>query len=177
MDLLLEYMHWDIEVRRHHMMDRKPPAVTVTEIEEGRLMEAGGVTVSAFVVEHDPVRPAFGYHFEGGGRRVVISGDTRPCENLIRWSQGVDVLIHECCEMAKTSWYPGCGWPTLEEKVRDLASYHTQPDDLGRVAEGARAKKLAVTHLMPGSEPRGLESAARRHFAGPLVVGSDLLEV
>ena len=40
-----------------------------------------------------------------------------------------------------------------------------------------RAKKLAVTHLMPGSEPRALEHAARRHFAGPLVVGSDLLEV
>jgi ribonuclease BN (tRNA processing enzyme) len=87
------------------------------------------------------------------------------------------VLIHECCEMAKTSWYPGCGWPTLEDKVRDLASYHTQPDDLGRVAESARARKLAVTHLMPGSEPRALESAARRHFAGPMVVGSDLLEV
>ena len=41
-----------------------------------------------------------------------------------------------------------------------------------RVAESARAKKLAVTHLMPGSEPRALEHAARRHFAGPLVVGS-----
>jgi len=45
------------------------------------------------------------------------------------------------------------------------------------VAGSARAKKLAVTHLMPGSEPRALESAARRYFAGPLVVGSDLLEV
>ncbi len=58
-----------------------------------------------------------------------------------------------------------------------LASYHTQPDDLGRVAAGARAKKLAVTHLMPGSEPHELEAAARKHFAGPLVVGTDLLEV
>ena len=76
------------------MVDRAPPTVTVTEIEEGRLMEAGGVTVSALLVEHDPVRPAFGYHFEGGGRRIVISGDTRPCENLIRWCQGVDCLIH-----------------------------------------------------------------------------------
>jgi ribonuclease Z len=123
------------------------------------------------------VKPAFGYHFEGGGRRVVVSGDTRPCENLMRWSQGVDCLIHECCEMAKTSWYPGCGWPSLDEKIRDLASYHTQPDDLGRVAAGARAKKLAVTHLMPGSEPGELEAAARKHYAGPLVVGSDLLEV
>jgi len=30
---------------------------------------------------------------------------------------------------------------------------------------------------MPGSEPRELETAARRHYAGPLVMGSDLLEV
>jgi ribonuclease Z len=176
-DKLLDYLHWDIEVRRAHMIDRRPPVVAVTEIEEGRVMQAGGVTVSAFLVEHDPVKPAFGYRFDGGGRSVVISGDTRPCENLMRWSQGVDCLIHECCEMAKTSWYPGCGWPTLEEKIRDLASYHTQPEDLGRVAAGARAKKLAVTHLMPGSEPRELETAARRHYAGPLVVGDDLLEV
>jgi ribonuclease BN (tRNA processing enzyme) len=45
------------------------------------------------------------------------------------------------------------------------------------VAAGARARKLAVTHLMPGSEPGALEVAARKHYAGPLVVGSDLLEV
>jgi ribonuclease BN (tRNA processing enzyme) len=95
----------------------------------------------------------------------------------MRWSRDVDCLIHECCEMAKTTWYPGCGWPSLEEKIRGLASYHTQPDDLGRVAAGARAKKLAVTHLMPGSEPGALEAAARRHYAGPLVIGTDLLSV
>ena len=177
MDKLLDYLHWDIEVRRHHMTDRKPPTVTVTEIEEGQVMQAGGVTVSAFLVEHDPVKPAFGYRFDGGGRSVVISGDTRPCDNLMRWSRDVDCLIHECCEMTKTSWSPGCGWPSLEEKIRGLASYHTQPDDLGRVAAGARAKKLAVTHLMPGSEPTELEAAARRHYAGPLVIGTDLLSV
>src|SRR3989442_794294 len=82
-----------------------------------------------------------GLRFEGGGRSIVVSGDTRPCENLMRWSHGVDCLIHECCEMSKTSWYPGCGWATIEEKIQDLASYHTQPADIGRVARGAGAKK------------------------------------
>jgi ribonuclease BN (tRNA processing enzyme) len=53
----------------------------------------------------------------------------------------------------------------------------TQPDELGRVAAGARALKLAVTHMMPGSEPRELEAAARRHYAAPVVIGEDLLEV
>jgi len=61
---LLDYLDWDIEVRRRHMHDRRPPTVRVIEIEEGKLLEAGGVTVSAFLVEHDPVRPAFGFRFD-----------------------------------------------------------------------------------------------------------------
>jgi len=176
-DRLLEYLAWDIEVRRAHMHQREPPVVRVTEIEEGKILEAGGVTVSAFLVDHGPVRPAFGYRFEGGGRSIVVSGDTRPSENLMRWSRDVDCLIHECCEMSKTSWSPGCGWPSLEDKIRDLASYHTQPDDIGRVAAGADARQLVITHLMPGSVPAELEGAAARRFAGPIIVGQDLMEV
>ncbi|HEV8471438.1 MAG TPA: MBL fold metallo-hydrolase [Methylomirabilota bacterium] len=174
---LLAYLDWDIEVRRAHMHERRPPVVSVTEIEEGRVLERDGVRVSAFLVEHDPVKPAFGYRFDGGGRSVVVSGDTRPCENLIRWSAGVDCLVHECCEMAKTSWSPGCGWPTLEDKIRDLASYHTQPDQIGRVAADARPALLVLTHLMPGSAPDELAVAAARHYSGKIIVGEDLVSV
>jgi ribonuclease Z len=177
MDKLLDYLNWDIEVRRGHMIDREPPALRVTEIEEGKILDRDGMQISAFLVEHDPVKPAFGYRFDGEGRSLVISGDTRPCENLMKWSHGVDVLIHECCEMAHTSWTPGCGWPTIEEKIRDLASYHTQPDEIGRVAEGARPKRLVMTHLMPGSDPAALKGAAEKRFRGPVVVADDLLEV
>jgi len=167
----------DIDVRREHMDDRRPPEVRVTEIEEGKILEAGGVTVSAFLVDHGPVKPAFGFRFDGGGRSVVVSGDTRPSENLVRWSQDVDCLIHECCDMARTGWFPGCGWPTLEEKIRDLQSYHTPPGEVGRVATDARAKTLVLSHLMPASEPAELLAAARTRYAGPVVVGADLLEV
>ena len=89
----------------------------------------------------------------------------------------MDCLIHECCEMAKTSWVPGCGWPTLEEKIKDLASYHTQPEDIGRVAKAANPGKLVITHMMPASVPAELEAAAKRHYAGPVTIGEDLLEV
>lgn len=177
MDRLIDYLAWDINVRRAHMHERQPPALRVTEFEEGKLFEIDGASVSAFLVDHGPVKPAFGFRFEGGGRSVVVSGDTRPSENLVRWSQNVDCLIHECCEMAKTTWYPDCGWPTLEDKIRDLQSYHTPPDELGRVASEARAKKLVVTHMMPASAPAELEAAARRRYAGPVVIGEDLLEV
>ena len=50
----------------------------------------------------------------------------------MRWSQGVDCLIHECREMSQTGWFPGCEWPSLEEKIRDLAAYHTQPEDIAK---------------------------------------------
>ena len=79
---------------------------------------------------------------------MVVSGDTRPSDNLMRWSRGVDCLVHECCEMAKTSWFPDCGWPTLEDKIRDLASYHTQPDDTGRVAAGVVALDVLLPPLV-----------------------------
>jgi ribonuclease Z len=176
-DKLLDYLAWDIEVRRRHMRHRPPPAVRVTEFEEGKVLEVGGVTVSAFLVEHEPVRPAFGFRFDGGGRSVVLSGDTRPSENLLRWSYEVDCLIHECCDAAQVSWVPGCGWPSREEKIRDLASYHTQPDQIGVIAREARPRKLVLYHLMPGSEPATLLAAVRQHWAGPTVVGEDLLDV
>lgn len=176
-DKLLDYLRWDIEVRRAHMHERPPPEVRVVEVEEGTILRTDRVTVSAFLVEHDPVKPAFGFRFEGGGRRVVVSGDTRPCENLVRWAYQAECLIHECCEMTKTTWVPGCGWPSLEDKIRDLSAYHTQPDQVGLVAREARVGKLVLNHLMPGSDPAELLDEARARFAGEVVVGADLMEV
>lgn len=174
---LLALWEWDVEVRRSHMHDREPLRVGVTEIEEGVVFSAGGVTVTAFAVEHEPVKPAFGFVLEGGGRRVVISGDTRPCENLVRHARGADVLIHECTDATQAAWSPGCGWPTREAKVRDLASYHTGPDEVGKVAARAGVATLVLTHLMPGSDPADVAARVARDFTGKIVVGEDLLDV
>ena len=88
-------------------MHERPPEVDVTEIEEGRVLERDHLLIhaldrrperpagrlSAFLVEHDSVQPAFGYRFDADGASLAISGDTRPSENLMRWS-GVDLLVH-----------------------------------------------------------------------------------
>jgi ribonuclease Z len=174
---LLQLWSWDIAVRRAHMHEREPPRVAVTELEEGLVLDRGGLRVTAFEVEHEPVKPALGYRFEAGGRRVVISGDTRPCESLIRHARDADLLVHECTDMTHAAWSPGCGWPTREAKVRDLQAYHTGPDEVGEVAARARARHLVLTHLMPGSDPADLTARARRRFAGPVTVGEDLAEL
>ncbi len=174
---LLALWAWDIDVRLAHMHDRESPRVVVTEIREGEVLRAGGVTVTAFEVEHEPVKPAFGFRVEADGRRVVISGDTRPSENLIRHARGADVLIHECTEATKASWTPGCGWPSREAKVRDLAAYHTGPAEVGKVAARAGVGTLVLTHLMPGSVPADLAARAAQDFAGTVVVGEDLMRL
>src|SRR5439155_1590198 len=74
---LLDYLSWDIEVRRSHMHDRRPPDVRVTEIEEGKILDTGAVRVSAFLVEHDPVKPAFGFRFDGRSRARLRRGGCR----------------------------------------------------------------------------------------------------
>lgn len=176
-DRLLALWSWDVAVRRAHMEEREPPRVVVTEIEEGRVIEAEGLRVTAFLVEHEPVKPAFGFSLDGAGQRVVISGDTRPCENLIRHAHEADLLIHECTDMTHAAWTPECGWPTREAKTRALQSYHTGPDEVGRIASEARARHLVLTHLMPGSDPTDLAIRAGRHFGGRVTVGDDLVEL
>jgi ribonuclease Z len=172
---LLALWEWDVAVRRAHMHDREPPRVVVTELAEGVVLAEAGLTVHAFEVEHEPVKPAFGFLLAGDGRRVVVSGDTRPCESLVRHAAGADLLVHECTDAAQTSWTAGCGWPTREAKVRDLGAYHTGPDEVGRVAARAGVRQLVLTHLMPGSDPADLAARAGRDFAGPVVVGEDLM--
>ena len=178
MDKLLDYLHWDIEVRRGHMIDREPPAVRVTEIEEGKILDRDGMQISAFLVEHDPVKPAYGYRFDGEGRSLV---DLRR-HAALREPHEVEPRRGRRSSTSAARWRGPRGRRAaagrrVEEKIRDLASYHTQPDEIGRVAEGARPKRLVMTHLMPGSDPAELKGAAEKYFRGPVVVGDDLLEV
>jgi len=70
-------------------------ALVVKDISEGLLYDKSGVKVTAFEVDHAPVKPALGYRIDFAGRSVVLSGDTRVSENLVRHAQGVDVLVHE----------------------------------------------------------------------------------
>jgi hypothetical protein len=47
------------------------------------------------VISGQALSPAFGYRIDANGRSIVLSGDTRYSETLIRNAQGVDVLVHE----------------------------------------------------------------------------------
>ncbi|GIT36932.1 MAG: hypothetical protein Ct9H300mP6_08000 [Gammaproteobacteria bacterium] len=48
------------------------------------IINEGDLKVTAFEVSHEPVEPALGYRFDYKGRSIVISGDTRYSENIIK---------------------------------------------------------------------------------------------
>ena len=97
MSHLEQAYQFDIHVRRD--VDERLPAqgvvVVAKDIEQGVIYQNGDFKVTAFTVDHAPIKPAFGYRVDYAGHSVVLSGDTRYSENLIHFAQGADVLIHE----------------------------------------------------------------------------------
>jgi len=77
------------------------PLVHVHELSQGGpVMQDENVKVTATLVHHPPVVPAFGYRFDGVDRSIVISGDTAPSDNLVKLAQGADVLVHDALYVA-----------------------------------------------------------------------------
>ena len=52
------------------------------------------MTVTAALVDHPPVVPAFAYRFDAADRSIVISGDTARSDSVVALAQGADVLVH-----------------------------------------------------------------------------------
>ena len=90
----------DHKFRNEHHGDEQAPLgvdemVADTIDGEGVILSENGLTITAFLVEHDPVAPAYGYRFDYKGRAIVISGDTAYSTNLINYAKDVDLLFHE----------------------------------------------------------------------------------
>ena len=167
---LLEMHRPDLELRmKIRKAPREMPNIVVHELSQGTAAEVDGVKVTAFDVQHQPLDQPFGYHFETKDRRIVLSGDTCPCENLIKHAHGADVLIHECVQYDK--------WTSKQIDESHTPHAHTSPDRLALVAKDAKVGMLITTHMLPNSEPRELSEIIRRDYAGPLAIGEDLMTV
>ena len=137
-----------------------------------------GVQVSAVLVQHAPVFPAFGFRFDTPGGSVVFSGDTGECENVARLARNADLLVHEVIDVdrlaARLSRLPN------GEAVRNhLASSHSSPEQVGTIATKAGVRQLALTHLVPGDfevPEDEWEARVRTTYDGEVLCGVDLDE-
>lgn len=180
--LFLEMSAPDIDVRRADQgQPPLEPLIIPHELAEaGPVTEADGVRISCAVVEHPLLRAAFAYRFDASDRSIVISGDTRRSADLVRLAKGADILVHEVIYPPAINEIAGSG-PGSAELRRHLIDSHTPVDEVGKIASEAGVKTLVLSHFVPGESPHVpddvWEQAARRHFAGRVIVGRDLLEI
>jgi ribonuclease BN (tRNA processing enzyme) len=162
---------------------RKPiePLVHVHEHSVGGIvMQDENVKVTAALVNHPPVVPAFAYRFDAADRSIVISGDTAPCDSLIELARGADVLVHEAM-MSQAVERLIARLPNAPTLRKSILSHHTSVEDAGRIAREAGVKMLVLSHFVPPDDPSISDQmwidAARTQFQGPVIVGKDLWEI
>jgi ribonuclease BN (tRNA processing enzyme) len=174
----------DFDIRTRIADEGRPALEALIEVHEidgeGVVMQDGNVKVTAALAEHPPVEPAFAYRFDCPDRSIVMSGDTRASENLVKLARGADVLVHEVMHLPSLDKL--LATETNAKTLREhLLASHTTCEEVGRVATEAGVKTLVLSHFVPGGFPfiedKIWFDAVRPFFKGELIVGRDLLEL
>jgi len=124
------------------------------KLAEGEAVEVDGKVIEPEMVLADPVE----------GRKLVYTGDTRPCRSVEELSAGADILIHEAMFSHQDL-----------EATRDAA--HSTTVQAAEVAKRAGVKSLYLTHISQRyTDPKMLEDEAKAVFKRSYVA-SDFLTV
>ena len=125
-----------------------PPEGVITTV-----FDDAGLVVQALRVDHAPVSPAVGYLFRYGQRTALITGDTAQSENVKRFAQGVDLLVHEALApnlmtmMRDTA--DSLGNQILSKIFFDVLDYHASPAEAAETARDAGVGHLLYYHVVP----------------------------
>ncbi len=180
LDALFDPFAEDIALRIGHVQEHAPEIAVSTfpPSSSPQLVwssPSGDITVKAVAVHHEPV-DAVAYRIETPDGAVVISGDTRVCDEVEELSRGVNVLVHEACRT--TAMAPMIAG-TFFEKIFD---YHADTVALGAMAQRAQVPHLVLTHLIPSPTNSDEATAFSEDvfsagYTGAVSVGFDLLRV
>jgi ribonuclease BN (tRNA processing enzyme) len=134
------------------------------------VMSDDNVTVTATLVAHYDVFPAFGFRFglKKSGVSVTFSGDTVKSDNLIVLAKDTDILVHEAQFSLDDAYYHNRFPPNY------LKSSHTSAEQVGQVAAAANAKHVILSHYEPTDLPDSeWTDAIGKHFSGEITVARD----
>jgi len=135
------------------------------------IYDRNGVTISSFPAIHG-LSGAVGYAITYAGRKVVFSGDTRPCRHVVEAAAGADLLIHECFQ-SPAVFARATGLP-LETAVNLTRLAHTVPEQMGKILDRTRPRMGALWHLdlTPGVDTVFDELGV--NYQGPVTITQDL---
>jgi ribonuclease Z len=125
------------------------------------LVETDTLKITAFAVDHAPVKGALGYRIDYKDRSISVSGDTVFSGNLIAQSRGVDVLFHEALNpdmvgVLQTAAKDN-GATNLAKIMSDIVDYHTSPKEAAQAASDAGAAALVLYHIVPPLPTKALD--------------------
>lgn len=141
--------------------------VNAHEIEEGIIYTDKNIKVEAFKVIHGSWPNAFGFRFTTPDKIIIISGDTKPCENILKYSEGADILIHEV--------YSKTGFEKKDDFWKKYhANNHTSTYELGELAAKVKPDLVIAYHtLYWGSTDQDLLDEIAKKYDGKVVIGQD----
>ncbi|MFC0582192.1 MBL fold metallo-hydrolase [Micrococcoides hystricis] len=155
----------------------RPNEDPTPEMEPFEVYRDENVRVTAILVDHRPIFPAFAFRFETADGSVVVSGDTGVCENIVKISADADMLLHECIDMDWVDTLMGPNSPKPDANLmQHMLAAHTSIEQVGPQAQAARVKSLVLTHLVPGNTPAEKWQQAAAGYDGDFYVGEDLMQ-
>jgi ribonuclease BN (tRNA processing enzyme) len=194
MDGFLRYFEQNREIRRadfpNFYKGTPEQVLNVREIEQaGIIHKDANVQVEALenchfhfmsVAAAGSAR-SFALRFKTSDKVIVFSGDTGPCEPLVDFAMGADILVHEVINLGlyeavlKTRpWSP----EQRQNVLRHMQEDHSTPDVIGKLAAKAKVGMVVLSHIIPGadSDPDSAYSdGVSAHYAGAVVVAKDLM--
>jgi ribonuclease Z len=160
-------------------------AADITEFEAGDdpvvIARFGELVVKAFEVDHHPVKPAYGFRFELGGRAITISGDTNPCAGLLSGSRDADIMVCDSMNVSLMQMLEkqlrSIGNEVQASLLEDAHTYHAPIEGMAEIAAKAGVKHLLLSHIMPAITDEQIPqftAGLDKIFSGKLSVGHDL---
>jgi ribonuclease Z len=174
----IELMFADNNRLRAERDEITPDATRIAthQLSEGTVYEQDGVRVTAFLVNHGNVVPAYGFRVDYGAHAVVLSGDTAYAPNLVAHGKGADLLIH--CIAIGSARLEQLRW----DFVRRFYEYLANPETVAKVLNETRPRDAVFSHIslygqadIPPATEDELMARVRAGYDGPFVIGQDLM--
>jgi ribonuclease BN (tRNA processing enzyme) len=100
--------------------------------------------------------PNLGLRISAGDRAMMYTGDSGPSPDVVALAGDVDLMLAEATEP--------------DELPADLIGQLSTAVDAGAQAAAARAGRLVLTHLWPGTDPERAVAAAASRYDGAISV-------
>ncbi len=181
-DFLREFYREDLEYRLENRGSSfaKLAKPDVHELPLKKPLEIAGMKITAAEVPHTIT--TYALRFEADGKSIVISGDLTYSENLIKLAKDADILVMDSGGVVYKE--DDAGKKRRGEPRGDNAGprrggkkhrAHATLEEVARMAAGANAKKMVLTHFGPGTvdEEETLRQI-RAIYTGEVVFAKDM---